>query len=130
MHVVHRAAIEQHGVLQFGVHDVAAVANGGVRTDVAVVDHRVATNHDRSPNTRVDDLCTLHDHDTPLDLRTGVDASLVARLEHLEHQSIALQQRILLAGVDPPTLQHFVANGLALFDEPLDGIGNLQFATL
>ncbi len=109
-------------MLEFAVHDVAVVAHRGVRTDVAVVDNRVATNHHGAANARVDDFCAFHDHYATFDLRTAIHAAVVARLQNFEHQSIAFQQRILLAGVDPPALQHFVTNGLALLDEPLDGV--------
>ena len=65
----------------------------------------------------------------PVDRRGGVDPPRHRRLEGLEHQTVALEQRILLAGVDPPALEYFVAHPLALIDQPLDGVGDLEFAT-
>ena len=50
-------------------------------------------------------------------------------LERLEHEAVALEQRILLAGVDPPAPQDLVADAPAVVDEPLDRIGDLELAT-
>ena len=60
--------------------------------------------------------------------RRIVDRRRRTRRDRVEHQPVALEQRILLAGVDPPALQDLVADAQALVDEPLDGIGDLELA--
>ena len=64
----------------------------------------------------------------PSIMRGLVDLAVAAGLERLEHAAVALEQRILLAGVEPPALEHVVAHPVALVDQPLDGVGDLQLA--
>ena len=51
-----------------------------------------------------------------------------AGLERLQQQAVALEQRVELAGVDPPAVEDLVADPVAVVDEPLDGVGDLQLA--
>ena len=57
-----------------------------------------------------------------------VDRAVDPRLERLEHETVALEQRILLAGVDPPAAQDLVAHASSVVDEPLDRVGDLELA--
>src|SRR3712207_6897661 len=38
------------------------------------------------------------------------------------------RSRILLAGVDPPSLEHVVGDMTSVIDQPLDGVGDLELA--
>ena len=51
-----------------------------------------------------------------------------ARLDRVEHEAVAVQQRVLLAGVDPPALEHLVRDRMAVVDQPLDRVGDLELA--
>ena len=50
------------------------------------------------------------------------------RLDLLEQQPVGLEQRRQLAGVDPPAGEQLGAHPLAVGDQPLDGVGDLQLA--
>ena len=52
-----------------------------------------------------------------------------AVLDRVEHQAVAVQERVLLAGVDPPALQDLVADHVPVVDEPLDRVGDLELTT-
>ena len=62
----------------------------------------------------------------PSTLRVVVDLAVDAGLDRVEHQPVAVEQRILLAGVDPPALQDLVRDPVAMIDEPLDRVGDLE----
>ena len=69
----------------------------------------------------------LDDHPT-LERGSLVDGAVDARLDRLEHEPVALEQRVHLAGVDPPAVEDLVAHPVAVVDEPLDGVGDLELA--
>ena len=68
------------------------------------------------------------DDDPAVDRRRVVDRAVDARLELLEQQPVGLEQRRQLAGVDPPARQQLGAHPVAVVDQPLDGVGDLQLA--
>ena len=72
--------------------------------------------------------CAVLEHDAPVDPRRSRHLAVDAAVEGLEHPGVRLEQRILLAGVEPPALEDLVADGVAAVDEPLDGIGDLELA--
>ncbi len=75
------------------------------------------------------DLGAGLDDDATLDRATSSSTVPSQRgVERLEHEPVALEQRVLLAGVDPPALQDLVAHPVAVVDEPLDGVGDLELA--
>ena len=49
-------------------------------------------------------------------------------LDLLQQQPVRLEQRRQLAGVDPPAGEHLAAHPVALVDQPLDGVGDLELA--
>ena len=83
----------------------------------------------RPTNTGVANDRTLLDDHTTLDLCGRIHIAVDARREHLEHETIALEEWILLSRVQPPSLQDSVMNGVPLIDDPLNGISDLQLAT-
>ena len=97
--------------------------------DVALLDDGTCTDHHRATDARVADRRTGFDHDTSLDLRASIDVTVVAWFEHFEHEPITFEERVFLPSVDPPAFQHLVVDDLALLDDPLDRIGDLEFAT-
>ena len=68
------------------------------------------------------------DDDAAFDARLLVDGALVRGLEGLEDVAVALEQWILLAGVDPPALEDFVRDPVTVVEEPLDRVGDLELA--
>ena len=115
-------------MLELGPADLAAVVHRRVRPDVAVGDRGVLTDDGRAADVGVDHHRALLDDDPALDARRGVDAAVDARLDRLEHQTVALEQRLELAGVLPPTVEHLVTDLVAVVDQPLDRVGDLQLA--
>src|SRR5918996_855656 len=120
------AAGEHHGVLQLGVDDLAVGADRAEGADVAVHHAGARPDDGGSEDPAVHDLGAGLDDDPALDGRPGVYRSLDPRLQRLEHQPVALEQRILLARVDPPALEDLVVDAMAMVDQPLDGVGDLQ----
>ena len=51
-------------------------------------------------------------------------------LDSVENKTVTFEQRVFLARVDPPSVEHLVTNPVALFEQPLDGVGDLEFAAL
>ena len=47
-------------------------------------------------------------------------------LDGVEHEAVAVQERVLLAGVDPPAPQDLVPDLMAVVDELLDRVGDLE----
>src|SRR4051812_25070553 len=125
-HGHHAALLEQHRVLDLGVEDLATGGHRREGSDEAVDDAGVRTDGRGSAHGRVDDLCPGLDHDASLDARRVVDDAVAARFDRLEHEPVALEEGILLAGVDPPTLQDLVTHAVAMVDQPLDGVGDLE----
>src|SRR4051794_14526552 len=124
-----RAAFHDHRVLDFAVDDLTALTDGRERADEAVGDSCPGADDHRTAQDRVgDDRARLDDH-AAVEARCLVDLSVDARLDLLQQQSVRLQKRSELAGVDPPARQELAADALALIDEPLDGVGDLQLAS-
>ena len=57
-----------------------------------------------------------------------VDLALDAAFDRLEEATVGLEERRLLAGVDPPAAEHLGAHPVPVVDQPLDGVGDLEFA--
>ncbi len=119
---------EHQGVVELRVTDLTLLRDRCVRPDIAVHDARVASDDRRAADPRTDDLCTGFDHHPSLDRRCRVDRAVDTRVESLEDQAVALQQRVLLTGVEPPPAQHLVPNDVATSDQPLNRIGDLELA--
>src|SRR6476659_10387778 len=121
-------AFHDHRVLDLAVDDLAAVADGRERTDEAVGDARTRTDHQRTAQDRVGHDGSGFDDDSTVEARCLVDLAVDTSLDLLEQQPVGFQQRCELASVDPPTGQQLATNPRALIDQPLDGVGDLQFA--
>ena len=83
---------------------------------------------DRAPDAGAHHLGALLDHDPPVELAGLVDRRRRCGARALEQQAVGLQQRRELAGVDPPAGQQLRADPVAVVDQPLDGVGDLQLA--
>ena len=81
------------------------------------------TAHDRRLEARAG-----FDDDAAFDARVCVELAVDARLDRVEDEPVAVQQRVLLAGVDPPALEDFVHHRVAVVDQPLDRVGDLELA--
>src|SRR5690606_20466015 len=127
-HVDDAAPGEHDRVFDLGVHDLAPGRDRAERADVAVDDAGSAADDGGPEDTAVDDLDAGFDDHASLDRRALVDGPLRAALQRLEDQPVALQRRVLLAGVDPPAPEHVVVPPVAVVDQPLDGVGDLQLA--
>ena len=115
-------------MLDLRADDLAAGTDGGERADVAVDDAGARTDHGGAADDRALHLGALLDHDPALDPRALVDQSGDRRLDGLEHEAVALEERGEHAGVLPPAVEDLVAHPVALVDQPLDGVGDLELA--
>ena len=116
-------------MLDLGVDDLAVVADRGERADEAVDEHACrAPMIARAADDRVDDLSRRPRSRRDPRASTPRRPCRRPRLERLEHEPVALEQRVLLAGVDPPAVEHLVAHPVTLVDQPLDGVGDLELA--
>jgi hypothetical protein len=123
------AAAHDHRVLDLAVDDDAVVAHGGERADEAVLDHGAGADDERTAQRGVGDGGAGLDDDPAVEHARLVDGAVDARLDLLEQQTVGLEQRRELAGIDPPAGELLLADPLALVDEPLDGVGDLEFAS-
>ena len=73
-------------------------------------------------------MCARFDDGASFEGGVFVDSSFDSRFERLEDEPVALEQRILLAGVDPPAVEDLVADPVAAIDQPLDRVGDLELA--
>src|SRR5690606_12365160 len=96
------AQLEDDRVLDLAVDDLAAVVDRRVRADVAVLDAGVLADDGRPPDGGVHHRRRLGDHDPPVDAGGVVDRAGQVGLDRLEHEGVALEERVELAGVLPP----------------------------
>src|ERR671912_622616 len=121
------AAAGQHDrMLELAVDDLAIGGDRAERAHVAVRHLGALADDGRAEDAAVRHHGARLDHDPALDRRGGVDAPLDTGLERLEDEPVALQERVLLAGVDPPALEDLVVDAAAVVDQPLDGVGDLE----
>ena len=73
------AVLEEHGVLDLGIEDLATGGDGGERADEAVDDPRPGADRRRTAHGRVHDLGARLDDDPALDARRVVDGAVDAR---------------------------------------------------
>ena len=66
--------------------------------------------------------------DAAVDHGALVDLAVDALLDPLEQEPVGLEQRGELPGVDPPAAEQLAAHLMAVVDQPLDGVGDLEFA--
>src|SRR5690242_6633652 len=96
------APLEDHRVLDLGVHDLAVAVDRRERADEAADEPRAAPDDRRPPDVRPLHLgARLHHHPT-VELAALVDETVDARLDALEEETVGLEQRRELPGVDPP----------------------------
>ena len=93
--------------------------------DVTVINYRAAADHHWPANTRAPNYSALLDDYSSLDLRRTIYFAVITRLKHFKHKTIAFEQRIFFAGVNPPTLQYLVMHNLLLINEPLNSVGEI-----
>src|SRR4051812_33378306 len=122
------AALQHHCVLDLGVDDLAVVGDRCERPDEAVLDPGPLADDGGPAHGRVLDHRAGLDHHPSLDLAVAFDGALDELLEGLEDQAVGFEQRRQLPGVDPPALQHLVAHLVALVEQPLDRLGDLELA--
>ena len=104
------------------------LADRGVGADVGVLDPRAGADHGRAADDRAAHLRAGLDHDPSLDLRVGVDLALEAGLDLLQHEAVGLEHVGELAGVLPPAADHLRLHLVAVLDQALDRLGDLQLA--
>ena len=68
------------------------------------------------------------DHDPALDPRVLVDLALELGLQLLQHQAVGLEHVGELAGVLPPAAHDLGADRVAVVDQLLDRLGDLELA--
>ena len=123
------AVLEHDRVLDLGVDDLAVGGDRGERADVAVHDARALADDRRAADRRADDLGAGFDHDAALDRATprrpcrrsrGSSVSSTRRL-------LSSSGSFLPVSIHQPC-EDLVAHPVAVVDEPLDGVGDLELA--
>src|SRR5713101_6647216 len=109
-------------------HNLAVVVDGSKGTDEAVLDPGAGTDDRRPADLRPDDRSSGLDDDPPVDLGLCINRPVDAGRNGLEDQPVGLEEGCELAGVDPPSLQLLAADVVAVIDQPLDGVSDLQLA--
>ena len=84
--------------------------------------------HERAAQGRVGDDRAGFDNDPAIDRRRVIDLAVDSGLDLFEEQAVGFKQRRELAGVDPPALEDLVHHRVALVDQPLDRVGDLELA--
>src|SRR5438552_16349727 len=124
------AALEDDRVLDLAARELDARADRREWADVGVGDVGALADHEWAAQARALDRRARADPHNAFDRRRGVDAALDLRLERRQHHAVPLQHVLDLAGVLPPTFDDVRAHALAGGDELLDGVGDLELATL
>src|SRR5205807_5554533 len=107
--------------------DLAALADGGVRADVAVDEARVRADDGGPAHDRALEQRAGLDDDAPVD--AGVDElALNARGEAVEDEAVGLEHVLEPAGVLPPAADDVRLDAQTGVDEVLDGVGDLELA--
>src|SRR6266545_5790072 len=120
--------LEYDRVLDLAALDQAVVIDRGEWADVAVDDPRMLANNRRAADGAVDDLGALFDNHLADQLRVAIDVSLYQRRQFFQNQPVGLEHIVLLTVVDPPALVDVREHLLAMLDEPLNRVGDLQLA--
>ncbi len=121
-----RRVLEHDRVLDLGVDEHAVGRDRRVRADVRVDEAGARADDRRAAHHGTDDLGPLLDDHAPLDARPVVDVAVDPVLDRVEHETVAVEERVLLAGVDPPALEDLVGDGVAVVEEALDRVGDLE----
>ena len=124
-----RRFLEHHRVFDFSVDDLAVEIDRGEGTDVTVHDTGALTDDCRTTHSRVDDHRTLLDHDATVYEGVIVDGAMYCRFDRFENESVTFEKRLEFAGVLPPSVENLVSHSMLMVDQPLDGIGDLEFPT-
>src|SRR6478752_444987 len=112
------AAFEHERILDLGVDELAVGGDRRVRPHVGVDELGTGTDDGRAAHDRPDQLYAFFDDDPALDARLLVDVTVDAVIDGVEHEPVAMQERVLLAGVDPPAPQDLVPYLVAVVDQP------------
>ena len=126
VHADHAASVEHDGVFDLGIAQFAAGADRGVRPDVRIGQHRAGTDRSRSAHDGSLQTSAGFDHNPAFDARELVDRTVDSARERVEDQPVAVEQRILLPGVDPPSVEDLVRDGVTVVEQPLDRVGDLE----
>ena len=110
VHARDAAAFEHDRVLDIGVAELAVGADRRVRPDVRVDQVCPRADDRRSADLRVLQDRADFDDDPAFDVRVVVDLAVDPFLRRVEHETVAVEQRVLLAGVDPPTFEDLVVD--------------------
>ena len=119
-------ALEHDAVLDLGLANRHALADGGERADVGARDLRTGADDDRAADHRPLDRRARFDHDLALDARLAVDGALDAAFERVEDEPVGLEHVLELARVLPPALDQVRADLERAIDEVLNGVGDLE----
>src|SRR5258706_6904681 len=104
------------------------MVNAGERPNVAVDDARMLADDRRAANGAVDDLRTLLYRHAWVYGRRRIYKSANLRFDLFQYVIVGGQHIIRSARVDPPPGMNVRIDLIAMFDQPLDRVGNFQFA--
>src|SRR6266508_169562 len=120
--------LQHDRVFDLAALDQTVVVDRAERADIGVDDAGLLADDRRAANRAIDDLGTLLDDHLADQLRVAIDVSFDYGGQLFQDQAISLKHIVLLAGIDPPSLVDVGEYLPAMFDEPLDRVGDLQFA--
>ena len=107
--------------------DHAACADRRVRPDVGVADARAGADDRRAAHRRALEHGAALDDDAPVALRVD-QLAVDLRLDAVQHEPVGLEHVVQAAGVLPPAAHDVRLDALAVVDEVLDRVGDLQLA--
>ncbi|MNX24294.1 hypothetical protein D3C86_543110 [compost metagenome] len=114
-------------MLDLGVGDGHALVDGGVGADVGISELAVLADDRRPAHDAVLKARTLSDDDPALDLAIAHQLTLHDRfLEVVEHDAVGFQHVGELPGVLPPARDEVGVDPVALVNQPLDGVRDLE----
>ena len=114
-------------MLDLGGHDSAAGADGGEGADEGVLDDGAGPDGDGAADGGPGDGRPGADVDAAVDDGGLVDLAVDGGVDPFEEESVGFEEGGEFPGVDPPAGQEFAAHPASLVDEPLDGVGDLEF---
>ena len=104
------------------------VVDAGERADVAVDDAGVFADDGRAADDTVDDLGAASTVTRPSTLLSRSTYPSTRCVNSSSTWSLASSMSIGLAGVDPPAAVNVRVDADTVVDQPLDGVGDLEFA--
>src|ERR687885_1120078 len=122
------AMLEHDTVGDLHAFQHAVVVDRGEGADVGIAHAGAGPNDQGTAQDGVVDLGAVLHHHQPGELRARVHGPPDLWLHPFEDQAVGLEHVFHLAGVDPAAVEEVWLHVVAVVDQPLDGVRDLQFA--